>query len=161
MNRHQNTINPILQMRAVKVREVTSLQQATQPVNGRWVWSSGWPGSKACPLPALLYLSKPILKRKTGWAHMGPACWLQNEEPRWPNCGPEIRQVQKRTDQWKKYSETEKGTVPMHPPPRAFNNEVDFGQRGLKSTLPALSNASKCTGLICKRSLRLSQAAMC
>lgn len=37
LNLRQNTINCILQMMAMTVKEVTSLQQATQRVNGRWV----------------------------------------------------------------------------------------------------------------------------
>lgn len=37
LNLPQNTINPILQIMAMTVREVTSLQQATQAVKGRWV----------------------------------------------------------------------------------------------------------------------------
>lgn len=36
-NLQQNTINPISQAMAMTVREVTSLQQATQIVNGKWV----------------------------------------------------------------------------------------------------------------------------
>lgn len=35
LNLQQNTINPILQMMAMTIRGVTSLQQATQIVNGR------------------------------------------------------------------------------------------------------------------------------
>lgn len=104
--------------------------QATQPVNGKWVWNPGGLYSRAC-------ISKSLLKRKTGWAHWAHHSGYRMEDWGDPSGGLQHGGHRKEQINEKTFKGTERKNQKhlahlVYTPPRAFSTKWVLKKRAWK-----------------------------